>query len=523
MSVTESTNSPSSVLSTIVSTIKSLVNLEATGVAEAIGVFVTAREAIRTVASGVAAAATQSVINTANAKYTGVPLTPAELADMVVRNVVPDSTGAAGMSGSGYPAPRLSGIADRTASQEAAFSGLSEDRFAALVADSGESYGIVDALRLWNRGRYMYGLDLASPHQPGQPLYDAGSNLGTKYGITEAELDSVIAYSRVRPEFTPDLLKLAKDTISPADAVELVVKQVISKADGLNLYQAGGGAPEQFDALVDAAGDSAGVEKAVELTAHGVITAEELLEIVGMSRLNPRFYYLTQPNATGHYPLNYKWLDPYQISEALKAGTVTAETAMSWMLANGYPTDQASAFATSSATATVATVKQDTATQVLKEFGAHMLSADETTSALSALGYTKASIPVLMAQATATAIIAARNSAVSRVRASYLIGQTTAASATTELATLGIPQAAITAYLADWAVEYATPHEHLSAAQVGKLAEDGILSEAQAVAKWVAMGYSTDDAALLLYIYPPGSKAPTAPAPGTTESEGTTG
>jgi predicted nucleic acid-binding Zn ribbon protein len=98
-----------------------------------------------------------------------------------------------------------------------------------------------------------------------------------------------------------------------------------------------------------------------------------------------------------------------------------------------------------------------------------------------------------------------------RVRAAFLVGDITSAQVTTDLSQLGIPQAAIMTYLADWYVEAGTPHLHLSAAQVGKLLEDGVLTLEQALTKWVAMGYSPTDAELLLSIYPPPNPNATAP------------
>ena len=79
-----------SIVSTVTGAISSLVSLSAEGLAKAVGLWTAARAAVSTVASGVAAAATQSTINTANAKYQGVPLSPATLATAIVRNVLPD-------------------------------------------------------------------------------------------------------------------------------------------------------------------------------------------------------------------------------------------------------------------------------------------------------------------------------------------------------------------------------------------------------------------------------------------------
>lgn len=495
-----------------------MANFSATTLAEVLGLWTAARAAVSTVASGIAAAVTQEAVNKVRAQYPNVPLTPPVLADMAVRNIVPDPTGAAGVAGSGYPSPTLANIGGNSIVDEAALTGLDQDRLAALIYETGESYGIVDALRMYNRGQYMYTLTPGPNYTTGTPLYVAGENLATTYGITEAELDKVIAYSRVRPQFTADLLKLAKNTLSPADAVELAVKQVVDTATAQSLFEAAGGVGEQFQALVDAAGDSAGIEKAVSLYAHGVITDAQLVQILGLSRINPRFYYLYTPGADGTIPANARYLGAYEVGEALANGTITQAQAMTWLLEEGYPEDQAAAFATAKVATTLAKPKEETASQVLKEYQANLLTEADATTALTNLGYTAASVPYLLQYATASAIVSARNSAVSRVRAAFLVGDLSASQAQADLGQLNIPQAAITAYMADWAVEAATPHLHLSAAQVGKLVEEGYIDAPTATAKWQAMGYGANDAALLLYIYPPpapvSSPAPTG-SPGT--------
>lgn len=518
MSDTTAQASGTSAVDQFVSVWQALTSAELSTLAKIVGVWTAARAAISTVASGVAAAATMSAVTAANAKYKAVPLTPPVLADMAVRNIVPDPTGAAGVAGSGYPSPTLTGIGKNSIVEEAALTGLDQDRLAALIYETGESYGIIDALRLWNRNVNLWSLSLNPDQTPGQPLYVGGTDLGPTLGIPESELDAVIAYSRVRPEFTPDLLKLAQNTISPADAVEMAVKQVVSKDVGRNLYKAAGGIPDQYDALVDAAGDSAGIEKAVSLYSHGVITDAQLVQILGLSRINPRFYYLYTPNAQGIVPANARYLGAYEVGEALSNGTITQAQAMTWLLEEGYPQDQAAAFATAKVATTLAKPKEETASQVLKEYQANLLTEADATTALTNLGYTAAAVPYLLQYATASAIVSARNSAVSRVRAAFLVGDLSASQAQADLGQLNIPQAAITAYMADWAVEAATPHLHLSAAQVGKLVEEGYIDAPTATAKWQAMGYGANDAALLLYIYPPPAPV-TTPAP--TGSPGT--
>lgn len=502
----------------ISNTIGSLVNLSPDSIAQAWGLWTAARAAVNTVASGVASAAVGSTIYKAQAQYQPNPLTPAVLADMVVRNILPDSTGT---NSAAAPKPgdaRMpGGVNAGTATAEAALSGLSGDRFAALCYDTGESYGIVDALRMWDRGTYLYAANPGPNYSTGTPLYVAGGSQATLYGITEAELDNVIYYSRVRDEFIPDLKKSAKNTISPADAVEIAVKQIMSVGDATDLYAAGGGMPEQFQMLVDAAGDSAGVEKATELYGHGIITYGQLEQIVAMSRMNHRFYYLAGigpdgPTTTEPYqaPFNLKWLPPYEIKEAATAGVVDQATALKWMLAQGYPEDQAAAFAGTLSTGTVTTVKHETEAMVLAELTAGMISQGEATTALTNLGYAADAIPFILQYTQARAVISARNTAVSRVRSGFLVGAVTSDQATASLSQVGVPQATITSLIADWTAERSVPHTGLTVAQIGKLLGESYITADQASQLWQLKGYSVVDVGYLFNLYPPPAAPPSA-------------
>lgn len=501
-----------SVLGTIEATVKSLVTLSAEGLAQALGMLTAARAAISTVASGVAAAATQGTITAANAKYQAVPVPPADLADMVTRGIIPGPGGDAADA-------RLPSVGGNTAAQEAALSGLNAERFDALVLDNGESYGILDALRMYNRGTLMPSLVPGPEYSTGTPLYEAGPNLAAEYGITYDELLKVVHYSRVRDEFVPDFLKLAKNTLSPADAVELAVKEVVDQGTARSLFEAAGGVGEQFDALVDGAGDSMGIEKAADLLAHDIIDIGQMRQIIGMSRANPRFYKYYLPDETGIPPVVRKWLPIYELRVALETGMIGQDKALEWMKQEGYDPEQSSLFLAAAQIGSLQNPKAESMAVILSEYSSSMLTEAEATTALEHLGYVGEAIPYLLQYAQSKAVIAARNTAVSRVRAAYLLGLVTNDQATGDLGQLGVPAAAIRTLLTDWEVEKSVPHTLLTTAQIGKLVKDGSMNTATATRYWQMRGYTTEDIGWLFQIYPPppgiSPVPPPAGSPGT--------
>jgi hypothetical protein len=500
-----STTATTSWFQSAVNAITGLYTLDAEAVASVLALWTAARAAVSTVASGVAAAAAQKTIDAAMAQYVPTKLTPAVLADMAVRNIIGSESG-------GATAPILGNIDGHDIYTEASYSGVDLERMNALILDTGESYGILDALRLYNRGTSMPVLTENTGYPNVLPLYASSGNQATEYGITEDELNTVIHYSRVRDQFIPDLLKLARNTLTPADAVELALKDVVSDADAMALFTAGGGVPEQFHVLVDGAGDAIGVEKAVELAAHNVISAETLNAVIHMSRMNPRFYPLAQQLPDGTYPLNTRWLPPFEIKEAATAGTITSAQALQWMLDSGYPEDQAKAFAGSLTPAVVATVKHETSAMVLEEYQASMISVDQATTALENLGYTAASVPFLLQYAQAKQVIAGRNTAMARIRAGFLAQLVTADEATNELRQVGIQQAAVTTLISDWTAELAVPHTALTVAEIGWFVEHAVITAAEAQSLWKMRGLTATDAALMAQRYPaPVPAAPVVP------------
>ena len=461
----------SSIGEDILNAIEMIPSYTVEAIAALIGAITTAHQAIRTVATGIAAAVAQDAVNKANAQYMNVPLSPAVLADMAIRNL------SIGEAGPAIPA----GLA-----AEAALSGLNAERFAAYVLDTGESYGVIDALRLWHRGTYLTG----------------------NYGITEDELNTVVYYSRIRDQFLPDLKLLSWNTMSEADAINTYVKGKATEAQALAWFQAAGGMQEQFNVLYESAGDAIGVEKAAEMYSFGVITEAQLNAVLGQSRMNPAFYQLAQQAIFKPLPL-------FLLEKAIAAGTVDLTTATTWITDAGYPADQAAAYVATAAGGTVTAKKAETEGMILAEYEAQILSEADATTALESIGYTAAAVPFILESVVARRVLTMRNAAISRIRSAYVVFNITADQATTDLGNLGIPPAAVQQFLTAWTIEQQTNPKRLTAAQVGKLVEDGVLTPTDGVTRWVEMGYVQEEAQLLLDIYPP-------PATSTTTTTGTT-
>lgn len=394
-------------------------------------------------------------------------LSPAELADMVERNI----------------------LKEHDAAKEAAGAGLNAERFHNLVLDTGEPPGIVEMLALYRRGL-----------------------------ITEARLFQAVAYSRVRTEYFCDILNLAHETMSGADAIESYIKGVPvddatfttngltppAGADAVEMrnaffkkmFERAGGLPSQWDVLKTGAGDAIGVQRAAALEAHGLITHDEFVTIINRSRINPIFNYAAELG-------NAKWFATFQIGKMLSTGGATPAQGTQWLLQDGYPADQVAAFVAAYSGEKTLKAKQETESQLMVAYEAGLIDQSQLETGLKALGYHDASLPAIEQTITARRKLQAELSAITKIRTSYLARHITLAQVHSELMQLGVQPAVIKDYLHIWPIERGSQVKEVTPSQIGSLVHQGRIGKAEALSHWEAMGYSADQAELVYLHYAP--------------------
>lgn len=400
-----------------------------------------------------------------NAMHDNMVLTPDMLADMVERSIITLEDG----------------------TNESALSGINADRFDLMVLATGEPPGLEQMLGLWRRG-----------------LLDTPT------------LNKMVAYSRVRTEWTPYIQALAWDTMPQAEVLNAVLKGDLSEADGRALFAAAGGllpgmgSPggnadqassgpavpdvDQFAVMLAGAGDAIGVEAALNLYNHQLITDDQVRQVILHSRINPQFEDMAML-------LRHKWLGIIQIQVALKAGTVSVADATTWLLQDGYPADQVQAFIAGETTAKVAAHKNLSEAMIVEAYEARRYSLPQATAGLEALGYDANEVTLILGLADDRRQIAQVNAAIKKVQTGYLASRLSESQAKSDLSTLGVSGDAITDYLSSWALEKSTQIHTLSAAQVGYQLKHGGMTQAQAIQRWLDMGYDAEDAGYLAYEY----------------------
>jgi len=395
----------------------------------------------------------QSELNTIAANFKHVPLGPATLAEMVIRKIIPEDWAAG----------------------EAAKSSIPQDDFEKMVLVTGEPPGLMQMLNLWRRG-------LLDKH----------------------ELERMVAYSRVRTEWTKYIELLAHDTMSQAEALEAAVKGVIPPAEAKDLFIKAGGLAEQFQPLLDTSGNAIGVQQVEMLWLHGLATSEDVRKVIVHSRINPMF----EPLAAKLY---HHYLSAFQVKLIVGSGGATPEQGTKWLTEQGYPPDQAAALTGAAHHGAAAKVHDITEAQTLELFEAKFITEAEAKTILTHLGYPVQVQHYLLEIIDARRALSAITQAVGYTRKAYLAGRIDDNQAQTELGELQVPVPAVHAYLAAWRVERKSQFRTLTEAQVGAAVKKNYITHDDALSRWAAMGYDPVDSAIFLAEHggppPPGSPA----------------
>jgi len=156
-----------------------------------------------------------------------VLITPAELADMVVKGWTDEAS------------------AKNTAKSQ----GVAPGDFDLLVKATGQPIGLQDALFAWRRGFIPF-----DAPEPGAP-----------------SVETAIRTSHIANLWADTIKQLGIVPLGIADAVDAVVENQIPYADGEKIAHENGIAPEDFRILFDTRGNPPGPSELIELARRGYI------------------------------------------------------------------------------------------------------------------------------------------------------------------------------------------------------------------------------------------------------------
>lgn len=326
------------------------------------------------------------------------------------------------------------------------------------------------------------------------PPLDEMRTLLAQGRISEADFERILRYSRVRDEWLGDYIKAHNKPLSAADIVEGFIKGQLSEGDAAQRYGIGGGMPDEFALAAAIAGNPIGVEQALSLLNHGLINEDQARNVIKHSRINPMFEDMALLT-------RFHYLTAFQIERMLTQGTVTPEDASRWLIEDGYPADQVAGLVKGATTTKASKPKQVAETLVLDNYEAGFITGAQAVAQLGNLGYSPEEAGIIIESYDARRVLTLRNQGVAAVGKGFKAGIVDRSTASGDLDALGVSATLRDHYLALWEVERKTEFKTFTKAEIGSMFKKGIVTADWAVKQWLAIGYNSAQAQMLLYEY----------------------
>lgn len=388
--------------------------------------------------------------------FAHVPLTPADLADAVIRN-----------------------FATRDgAAREASQSGMSGEDFALMVDLAGDAIA------------------------PGEAAVALRRKLIAEDGVgpDSTSFTQAIAEGRLKDKWAPIVKALATEWPTPTDALQAFLEGQVDEATARDLYERFGGDLDYFQMLYDTRGSAPTPVEAGRMANRGII---------GWTGTGPAATSFEQAFLEG--PWRNKWEPamarlaeyvppPRTITTLMSHGVLSQAEADQYFRDNGMSAKLAQEY-TDSATAE-RTVKQRELTEatVVNLYEDRYAPRAQAQAMLGALGYSADDANYLLELADFRQAFKVVNSAVTRIGTLFVAGKLTADEATEALGRLAIPSDQVGHLLSTWQTEHAANVRILTPGEITSAVFYGVKSEGWGIAQLQQLGYTAHDAWVLLSI-----------------------
>ena len=392
----------------------------------------------------------------ANDLFPSRALSPADLANMVVRHVK-DAGDAAG---------------------EARKSGIDSDRFAELVHLTGQGPAPGDLATALRRGL----------------IPENGT------GVDATSFEQGVAESDLKDKWTNLLKELAVAWPSPTDALDALLEGQVSEGEARDLYAKFGGAPQFFDMLFNTRGSAPTPVEAADMANRGLIP---------WGGTGPGATSFEQAFLEG--PWRNKWEaafrkaaeylpPPRTVTAMVAAGSLTDAQGSALLAKQGLPADLVAAYIADAHHTNTTSQRELTIAQVINLYENGLLAQADAHGMLVGAGYSGGNADLLLAYADLRAAITRVTYAVDRVRSLYVARKITREVAVASLNTLNVPATQVHDLIATWDVAAAVNVKVLTEAQIVAAWSAKIIDQPTAQQELEFIGYTPYDAWVLLSI-----------------------
>lgn len=384
----------------------------------------------------------------------GKVLTPASLAEGVVKGAIPRDE----------------------AADEATYSGVRGDRFDALVAITGNPPGVGELITMWRRG--IIGPD---------------------------DVTRGIRQGYIKTEWAPFLAQLLFDPLTPGEAVQAAVQNHMPYGDAKAEAAKSGVSLADFDIMYANAGNPPGPMELLNLWVRGYINESDVDQGLRESRLKDKWIPALKNLAVRKVPLR-------TINTLLTHGAITDAQATQHLRELGYSVDDAAALVAAAHFQKTAAPRELSVAAIKALYAQHVITKEQAAADLVTLRYTAEQADQLLTLAEGESLAALRKATINRVRSRFVAHHIDRLQASKDLDALNVDSKQRDAMLTLWELELAENARGLTEAQIVRAGKMELIPVDDMLQRLSDLGYSDGDAVLLATIG--GAIAPPPKQPG---------
>lgn len=309
--------------------------------------------------------------------------------------------------------------------------------------------------------------------------------------IDRPTLEKGIRQGRTRNEWIPVIEQLRFSPMSIADAVNAVVQNHISQDAGQAIAEQNGLEASAFPTLVETAGSPLSRTEMEQLYNRGLVTQADVEQALRESRLKNKY-------VEHAFQLHTRLLEPRSLGEAVRHGALTHDEAIRKAMESGYTAADAAILVESASGAKLATSKDRVVSSAEALFMDSAISESDFRNIMASMGHTGEEADFVVQASVYHREAKAVTAALGAVRSKFIGHHIERGEASSMLDGLGIPATQRDCLIGYWSIELAANTRNLTPAQILKAVALGLITADEGQAKLEFLGYSAEDAALLM-------------------------
>lgn len=344
----------------------------------------------------------------------------------------------------------------------AAQRGIHADDFDLLTESTGEPPAVMELLEAYRRGF-----------------------------IDRDRLERGIRQSRVRNEWIDVVERLRYAPPSTSDAVRAVVQNHLSDAEGRKIADVNGMDPKAWDWLVETEGNPLAFGQMLELMNRGEATETQVRQAIREGRTKNK--YIDQAIKLA------RRLPPERtVASMVGHGVISNDRGMHLLHDLGFDAQTSKELVKQAGSSKTTRDKDLAKADILALYHDSAIDAARATSMLKALGYDASESGWLLKLQDLKREVGWRNQAITVIRSAVLARHITMDQGKADLQAAGIPGEQIDHLVKLWTLELSAMRKTLTEPQILHIMKKGVFGPDDALARLQHLGYSTDDAKLLI-------------------------